>query len=194
MIKRLRVFAGLLLAAILLAGVTTYGYGALYSHDRYWEGTIVHVQQTQAALIRSLLGVTVQDGDIDVAPDALELMFAPIDGKLIVEVERAGAVLFSNFNGRFARGAQIETVDLSGGVNVVISRYQPPTWNRTFLRWVKAPSQWASPSYDYVTIPFLWFSAMYFLGLLVLGLVLKASYLERDVMTALLKYQDGDWR
>lgn len=191
---RLRVFAGFLLLAILLAGITTYAYGLLYSHDRYWNGTIVRVQDGQAALIRSLLLATARDAQIDLAPEALGAMFAPMDGRLIIEVERNGGKLFSNFNGRFERGAEIETVEIAGGVKVVISRYRPPTWNRTFLRWVKAPFQWLSPSYDYVTVPFMWFSAMYFMGLMLLGFAVKAAYLEHDVMAALRKYHDGDDR
>ena len=189
---RLKVFAGFLSLAIVLSGVTTYAYGLLYSHDRYWNGTIVRVQERQAALIKSLLHATARDGQVDLAPEALGAMFAPLDGKLIIEVERGGDELFSNFNDSFPRSAHIDTVELAGGVRILISRYQPPTWNSQFLRWVKTPWQWFSPSYDYVTVPFIWFLVMYFLGLMMLGFAVKAAYLERDVMAVLRKYQDGD--
>jgi len=118
-------------------------------------------------------------------------MFEPTNNKLIVEVVKSGGVLFSNFNGKFKPGALLDTLNLSDGTSIRILRYQPPTWNYLFLRWLRAPSRWFTPSYDYVTVPFLWFLAVYLMAMVVMGLFVKSSYLERDVISTLRKYGLG---
>jgi hypothetical protein len=175
----------LLLIAVLLALLTTYTYGKLFSHDRYWLGTIARVQQTQAALIRTMLNEFLVDAKLPLEKDRLSRMFAPMDGKLIIDVSHHSNPIYSSFNGRFSRGRVIEVIQLADGVEVALGGYAPPGWDRNFLRWLQNPGRWFEPSFDHVTFPFLWFLAVFALAIFALGFAVKSSYLERDVMTVL---------
>jgi hypothetical protein len=187
--KRISAMALLLLTAALLALFTTYAYGKLFSHDRYWLGTIARVQQSQAALIRALLDEFSVDGHLPTDKGRLSKMFAPMDRKLVVDVSRNGQEIYSNFNERFSRGQVIEVVQLPAGMRVVLGGYSPPNWNDTFVRWLQNPGRWFEASFDYVTVPFLWFQAIYALAFVAVGFAVKSSYLERDVLTMLRKVE-----
>ena len=86
---------------------------------------------------------------------------------------------------RFIRGETLDVIEMQDGWRVSVITYQPPTWEQSFLRWLSRPGRWFEPSFDYITMPFLWFMAIYGLALLALGLAVKSSYLERDVLVAL---------
>jgi len=179
---RLTVFPAILLLALLLALFTAYAYGGLFSHPRYWSGTIERVAVGQAALIRSMITEMVADRVVPSDSASLARMFAPIDNRLIVEVRQQQEIRWTNANERFARGKELDTLALSDDRQLVLSSYQPPAWNRLFLRWLSQPARWFEPSFDPVTMPFLWFFAIYSLSLLALGLMVRATYLERDVL------------
>ena len=101
-----------MLAAVLLALLTTYAYGKLFSHDRYWLGTMARVQDSQAALIRTLLSEFSIDENLPMDKGRLSRMFAPMDGKLVVDVSHHGERVYSSFNGRFGRGRAIAVIQL----------------------------------------------------------------------------------
>ena len=179
---RLIVIPVILLLALLLALFTAYAYGGLFGHPRYWNGTIERVAVGQAALIRSLVTEMVADRALPSDSASLARIFAPIDNRLIVEVRQQQEIVWTNANEHFARGMELDTLALVDGRQLMISSYQPPAWNRLFLRWLGQPARWFEPSFDPLTMPFLCFFAIYSLSLLALGLMVRATYLERDVL------------
>lgn len=181
---RIPVFLGMLVLAACLSSVTVFTYGKWYSHDRYWHGTIARVAENQALLVRDLLLAGDASQLQALTPEQLARMFSSLDNKMIVEVFADNELVYSNDNRRFARGSVLQTVGDQPHV-VVLSAYLPPTWKDLFLRWLKSPGRWFEPSFDPVTMPFLWFFAIYTLGLLCVGLLVKSTYLERDVLGAL---------
>lgn len=104
---RVMVFAGLMVTAALMATATVFAYGKWYGHNRYWHGTIERVQHTQAQLVHDLLLGMQTDSSLFLLPDRLDAMFASLRSKLIVEVFSGDEPVFSNDNGRFARGIDL---------------------------------------------------------------------------------------
>jgi hypothetical protein len=185
---RLVVLSGMALTALVLALATAYTYGRWFSHDRYWHGTVERVQARQTALIRSLL--TGAGSKMPQDTEALAALFSPVDGVLVVEVRGDGELRYSNFVSRFVRGGELDVIELAGGWRVDVMGYQPPSWNRMFVRWLRQPARWLEPSFDHITMPFLWFLVMYAVGMLALGLAVKSSYLQRDVLMQLRRLEE----
>lgn len=182
---RMAVFSWLLVLALLLALATVYAYGKWYSHDRYWNGTIVNVQKTHALLVRDILTEIDADASLYQSSDRLTAMFSSLRSKLIVEVFQGDDLVYSNDNGRFQRGDEMQRFNSGSGHIIVLSVYAPPSWRQMFSRWIKNPHRWFESSFDPITIPFLWFFALYTLGLVSIGLVMRSSYLEKDVLAVL---------
>lgn len=182
---RLLIFASIGFLTVLLAMATVFAYGKGFSHNRYWHGTIERVQARQAALVRSFLTSGAAVGTLPERRDALANIFAPFDGVMAVEVHRHGDLRYSNVVNRFVRGKTLDVIEMKDGWRVSVITYQPPTWEESFLRWFRRPERWLEPSFDYITMPFLLFIAIYGLALLALGLVVKSNYLEHDVLVAL---------
>jgi len=182
---RLIVFGSIAVLTVLLATATAYAYGKVFSHKRYWHGTIERVQARQAAMVRSFFMSGAAVGTLPEQRDALAKIFAPLDGVMAVEVHRHGDLRYSNVVDRFIRGETLDVIEMQDGWRVSVNTYLPPTWEKSFLRWLGRPGRWFEPSFDYITMPFLWFMAIYGLGFLALGLAVKSNYLERDVLAAL---------
>lgn len=181
--RRARASLVLVLLVLVFALLTTYCFGRWFSHDRYWLGTIDKVQVTQANLIRSM--VLKSDNAADWSKDDLREVFAPVAGKIIVEVKEADAIIFSNDNHRFLRGEIIEEISLPNQKTIAVYRYSPPGWNGVFKRWLASPSRWFEPSLDFVTFPFLFFILVYGVGMVAVGFAIKARHLENDVLPVL---------
>lgn len=183
-VRRVRIIAVVVMAilSLALALATTYFYGMTFSHPRYWGGTIERVTTVQSALIESLVTGMGRGKEFPTSPEQLEKMFSSMQGKMIVESIRDDHLEWTNFNGKFSRGDVITEIDLGGGRSLLLSKYKPPEWNYLFFRWLKSPSRWFDPSFDYVTFPFLWFLSIYFISALTIVFMVKARYLERDVV------------
>jgi hypothetical protein len=174
------------LVALILAALAVYSYGAVFQHGRYWNGTIARVQDTQASLLRSLF---VSPGMADALPkeiDKLRLLFQPLDRKLVVELSENGQRVFSNVNPEWPLGPILEEFS-AGGLEVSVRAYVPPSWNSQFLRWVRNPSRWLEPAFDFITFPFLFFFVIFFLSIYAIGWRTRARHLSRDVLARLDK-------
>ncbi|MCX2973008.1 hypothetical protein EYC87_05340 [Halieaceae bacterium IMCC8485] len=182
---RVLVFSGIAITAILLGLATTYAYGNWFSHPRYWNGTIMRVQESQSALIESILRNSMGDASFNANSIDWRAMFGPMDGHLLIEVHNLGQLKYSNANDRFKRGIKLNSVQLYEGWTLDVFRYKPPSWNRSYIRWLKQPRRWLEPSFDPITMPFFWFSSIYSLALLAMGFIVKSRYLEQDVLGAL---------
>lgn len=188
--RRLFVYLGLCAAACCLALISVYSYGKWFSHDRYWNGTIARVQYNQTRLLADLL----MEVDLDTVflsdPARLKRVFAALENHLIVEVTRSGELVFSNDNQRYVRGEILRRLELvEPDWEITLSSYRPPLWHYTFVRWLKNPSRWLEPSFDYVTFPFVWFLVIHALALVALGFVASSRYLRRDVLAVLQRLE-----
>lgn len=168
--------------AVLLSLVTTYFYGLQFSHPRYWEGTVERVVFRQAEFIRTVVD---EFNDAKAFPKELtrvDRLFKPLDGKIVVELFDEGRLVWSNRNSAYSMGSTIETLPVFDNRVLVISRYEPPAWKMLFVRWMKSPSRWGEPSFDFITAPFAWFFSVYLLSIFCIAYAVKAAYLEKDVL------------
>lgn len=189
LLHRLLVYLGLCAVALILSLIAVYSYGNWFSHDRYWQGTIARVQYNQARLIKGLVEELGSDSTVWADTKRLEKIFTALDNRLIVEVFQGDELVFSNDNQRYSRGRLLNSVSVAPGWELLLSDYLPPKWHASFVRWLKNPSRWFEPSFDYVTFPFLWFLAIHGLGLVTLSLAVKIRYLQQDVLSVLNKLE-----
>jgi len=180
--KQFAVFA--LSISITLALLFVYAYGAVFQHDRYWSGTLAKVQKTEASIIANLL----RGRDLGKAlPDnvsELEQLFAPLDRKLIIEIDIIGELFFSNQEESWKKDGLLEEVKTQDAT-IKISSYVPPTWNSRFLRWLRNPTRWFEPSYDFITVPFILLFIIFLSFLYALGWRLRSLHLSENVLKKL---------
>lgn len=199
MTNRSRSRAIFLLAAVIasaiLALVATYAYGALFAHDRYWEVTKKATAQKDADLIGGMLDSDPAKAAFSRESGRLAQLFKGLDGQLLVVLREGSAEVFSNRVARFTPGEVLKVIELGQGTpqdasddqTLVISRYQPPLWNRQFWRWLSQPAKWRQDSYNIITAPFVSFFVIAFLCCLALGWRARAGHLEREVLPYLRK-------
>ena len=173
-----------LIVSGLLALATVYLYSDKFSHDRYWNGTIKSVNATRANLIKGLLTNPSQN-TMPITAEYFEEVFRPINGKIAIQVHSKEKLIFSNVTERFVLGDQLSKFSLGPQHEVTINSYIPPTWAYMFKRWLLSPHKWCSYSYNPITAPFLIFFFIYILLILVIGVVIKAHYLQVDVIRML---------
>lgn len=186
---RIMVFTAIFALAAALSLATTYFYGLLFSHPRYWDGTVARVNARQAAFIESSLAPFMKAGTFPNDPQQLEKMFAPLANALVIEFSDEGRVTWSNVNPRYKRGDVLKVLSIAEGKSLIVSKYLPPTWASTFLRWIRQPDRWLEPSLDHITVPFVWFLFLYTMFLTMMGVVVKARFLEKDVLPAIRKIE-----
>lgn len=168
--------------AMLFGLGLTYLYGQLFQHDRYWEGTIVRVEQTQSKLIESFVTRT-SFANFD--KKDFSNLFSSLDGKMLVEIYDDNQPLYSNAP-RWEVNTKNEVIAYTlDGMEVRWHTFQAPTWNTMFLSWLSYPRQWFTYKYDYITVPFVTFSLIIFLFLSLGSALLVNRYLQNDVLRSL---------
>lgn len=174
--------------AVVLAGffalICVFLYGAVFQHDRYWNGTIARVQKTEAAILKSILQAPGVLMTLPQNPEALRGIFKPLDGKLVVEIKKKGDLYFSNVIERRNLGSKVEAFTV-GDVTISIHSYTPPTWGSRFTRWIKQPVRWFEPSFDFITYPFFFFFLIFLTSIYAIGWRIRAKYLSEDVLAKL---------
>lgn len=173
--------------ALVVAMGSTYLYGAAFQHDRYWNGTIKRVEDTQIALLQSILDDQVVLRRLFEKERNRAALLGSLKGKLAVSFYASGKSIGSNrveaWQTRDNRNIRIERADM----RVQIKTYEPPSWHHQFMRWLRSPSQWGHPGYDHITAPFVAF----FVFSILVGVALlwrsRAAHLERDVLADLNK-------
>ena len=186
LVKKSFVICVILTLSTLLALVTEYSYGRWFSHDRYWEGTVQRVTWTQSQLVKNIFTKTELISSVGLEIQLIGEILQPLQNKILVEIDQDGLIIFSNASEIFNSDQVIEKFTLKNNIQVTISGYKPPSWNSIFLGgWVNNPAEWFSPKYDYITMPFLWFEAIYMLLFIAIGHLMRARYLEIDVVNIL---------
>ena len=180
---RITAIAGMLVVAIMLSLLTTYFYGKTFSHPRYWDGTIERVVTRQVEFIEMVVNEFNSTKSFPRELPRIDKLFTPFKGKFIVELSEGEKVIWSNVNPGYGRGALVKKLDLLDGRRMVISRYTAPIWSSVFWRWLSSPDRWLEPSYDHITMPFIWFLLIHFVFLISIAMTITANYLKRDVLS-----------
>lgn len=174
-----------ILIALTISLAATYTYGALFQHDRYWEGTIKRVQDTQIAMLEATLDDPVMLRQLIDNEDRVQDLLNVLEGKIAITIYRSDQQVASNRINEWKIRNRERALIEPGDIRVRIAIYEPPTWNRQFTRWLYAPSRWLLPGYDHITAPFIaFFLFSFMLGLAVLWRY-RARHLEKDVMNDL---------
>jgi hypothetical protein len=184
--KKSFVICLILCFSTLLALITEYAYGRWFSHDRYWKGTVQRVTWTQSQLVKNIFTKTELISGVRLEMEQIGEILQPLQNKILVEIDLDGVIIFSNRSDIFTRDEVIENFVLENNMQVTISGYLPPSWHSLFWRgWINNPKEWFSPKYDHITMPFLWFETVYMLLFLAIGHLMRARYLEKDVVNIL---------
>lgn len=184
--KKSLVICVILIVSTLLALLTEYSYGRWFSHDRYWKGTVQRVTWTQSQLVKNIFTKTEIISGVGPEIDRIGEILQPLQNKILVEIDLDGVIIFSNKSEIFNSDVVIEKFALQNNMQVTISGYKPPSWHSLFWDgWINNPKEWFSPKYDYITMPFLWFETIYMLLFIALGHLMRARYLEKDVVNIL---------
>ena len=172
--------------AAALALIAVYAYGGLFQHDRYWKGTIKQVQDTEIALLRNLLALSGCPDKLFSRKQVIAELFQPLDRKLVVTVQRDGTIVYTNRVASWElQGTWESLCPESDQVEILVRRYEPPSWHSVFHRWLLHPHRWFAPSFDFVTVPFLFFLGIFSLFLYALSWKLRATHLSKEVLPIL---------
>jgi hypothetical protein len=186
---------GAVLASAALALVVTYAYWGVFAHDRYYDGTLKRVNDKDAALVAGLLDSAAAQAAFPRDREAFSRIFQPLYGLMLFELHFDGQELFSNSHPERRPGAVLKRVSLGGSTpadpsddhTLVIRKYQPPSWNKEFRRWLSAPGKWVNTSRDRITGSFVAFFSLCFISVVALGWRARAGHLERQVLPHLRK-------
>ncbi|MDP3025752.1 MAG: hypothetical protein Q8O10_09495 [candidate division Zixibacteria bacterium] len=178
----------ILLLAICFSIAIVYLYGA-WTHNRYWNGTIAKVQDTEIGLIKGILRIDLNKIVSKQESEPLVEIFKPLEGKLIVEIFVDSQLVFSNRVRDFrAKEEQslIELARFNSRILFKIGKYEPPTWNSNFGKWILSFNKWFTPRFDYITMPFIFFLLIFIFGFLALIMWYKARH-EQCLLQDILK-------
>jgi hypothetical protein len=179
-----------LLSAAILSGATTYLYGALFQHSRYWDGTIRRVQDIDFSLIEALL-THPRAAPLPERQEELAPLFRALDGKMAFELVRGEKVVYSNrIPGRATPDAPSQ-IQLADGASLLVYRYAPPSWGSEFNAWLSSPAEWWSRKYDRITAPFTSFLLIYGVFLYALAWRYRARHLSEEVLTLLRRPEEA---
>jgi len=173
--------------SFLFAMLLIYLYGATFQHDRYWHGTLLKVQKTEAAIIANLLGDQSFKHLLTLDRTQLHQLFKPLDRKLLIEIVNNGTLFFDNTEHKFTKSTLIQEIT-HNNTSLKISNYSPPSWNSIFLKWMTRPGRWLSPSFDYITIPFLLFFIIFLCISYALGWRVRSKHLSDHVLEMMHDY------
>lgn len=180
--KKLYYLVTCVLFSGILSAATTYLYGSLFMHERYWLGTIERVNETQVNLLNNLLPLSKIFKSKGKEHD-LDKILEPLSGKIHIVANLDNEEIYSNLpNMHWKVKSKVSQITLPEGIELIISTYEPPTWNYQYLKWIKNPNEWLTPSKDFITVPFAFFSVIYLLAFYVFAWRMKAYYLAEEVL------------
>ena len=173
----------MLVISVMLSLITTNMYGKVYSHSRYWDGTIKRVTDSRVKFIKAIVNEFNHAKVFPEQKSRLDELFKAFEGFIFVEIKGEGSVLWSNLEKHdYDRDAILSEINLYDGRVISIWAFKPPLWKDKFVGWLQHPSEWREDKYDFITFNFFSYVILYFLFLLCLALSIKSKYLEKDVL------------
>ena len=150
------------------AFVTVYLYGAIFSHKRYWEGTIRFVAKTETDVLESILTSDIDKAIMNLDTNTLNSIFQPLQNKLNIQIMLNGSKIFDNISKRLAlnKNPKIfkKSLPKDNHVEFIVDTYKPPSWNHQFKSWVTDIPNALTYKRDFITVPFLFFFLYSFRG------------------------------
>lgn len=182
--------SGATVVSLLLALLATYAYGGLFAHSRYYDGTLKRVNVKDAELIAGLLDSAGAQAGFPRDAAKFKETFKPLYGLMLFELHFGGSEVLSTLHPERKPGEVLKRVSLGNKTPVdpaddhvlVIRRYEPPSWDREFWRWLLKPRNWSGTSLDRITGSFVAFFILSFLGCLAFGWRARATHLEHEVL------------
>ena len=187
-----------ILTSIFLSLIFTYLYFELFQHDRYYKGTIANVEKTETEMIKGLASIT-GIGSLAIEDiKSFEKIFSPLENYLAVTITKAGKLVYSNIpkekelklkkNRRYVwQGLKNEPLDFpltNSDFVIHVDTYIPPKWSSEFVRWIKQPQDWFTPTYNSITVPFLMLIVLFYWILFALFWSYRSEYLEEEAADA----------
>ena len=188
------------LTAIIGALIMTAVYGK-FKHDRYYNGTIEAVQETQINLAISMLQLLASKRatETKLTIDDFKRAFEPVLTKkyMPLKIYQDGNLIFqSPLSYRPIKAPKHKEIQLDG-YQFEFGIYGTPPWfiddtamfgvgtNARYWRWLGDPKHWFSGVYDYIHVPFLSFLGLFYFFLFSLAYRFRANYLSDQVIVTL---------
>jgi hypothetical protein len=189
------------LASVFLSLISTYIYFEFFQYDRYYKGTIARVEKTEIAMIEGLASIKGIGSLAKTDINSFAGVFSALENKLAVTITQSGELVYSNIpkeddlklkrNRRYfwkkLKNAPRDFPLLNSNYVIHVDTYIPPKWSSKFIRWIKRPQDWFTSSNDFITIPFLMLSVLFYWILFALCWSYNSEYLEDKVLKYLEK-------
>jgi len=140
--------------------ITMYFFGN-WQHYRYWNGTIVRVNEIESDVYNKLLTTDIKD--IYAKQDFAKLteIFKPLEGKLLIRlIDQKGNIVFENTTYKYQLGRILQQSHVKSGFEeytIQIISYRPPSWDSVYGSWFSNVSEWFSIKYDRITTPTIFY-------------------------------------
>lgn len=170
----------IMLAFSIASGLLLEGLLGKWVHDRYWSGTIYKVDTSTAELADAFLETkALRDAITEEGPsDALRLAAR----HLVVERRRGEEVIWRLGNHHEAELlSDIRTRPLDDGSTLAFRRRTPPSWYFNLGQWIRRPGEWMTDRFDFITVPFIFFSLLSLLSCVAFVWRHRARYVENEV-------------
>tara|TARA_Y100001934_G_C12342203_1_gene770784 strand:- start:1509 stop:2132 length:624 start_codon:yes stop_codon:yes gene_type:complete len=187
----------ILLISLIISLLFTYAYFNFWQHDRYYEGTISSVEKKEIKIIKGL--ATIIDPVAEKNIQAFSEAFQGLSNKLAVKITLDGGEVYSNIQNKydkkkdiryFKRELKNKTKSFPLGQSkyiIHVDTYLPPKWSTKFWRWFKHPEIWFTSSFDWLTVIFLMFSAIFYLISLAGLWAYQSKVLSKDIRPLLVE-------
>ncbi len=186
---RIILFLIIIFISTLGSLISSYAYGFFFSHARYWKGTIYNVESIEINLLKNILDKKLLNHSVFNDAEKLKSIFSPLDGKIGINIfDKKGSIFHNIKEYRQLSNEPALTISIDIDKKVVIHRYQPPSWNKQFFKWLKKPHFWAKSSYDFITANFVSFFIIHTLFLYAISWQIRVRHLENDVLSIISKY------
>lgn len=191
-LRRTAFYSIIFVLSLLCALIGSYVYGKVFQHKRYWEGTIVRVQETNIKMIEGLLAFENADQFFLKNTKNLQALFGPLAGKISINVSRGESLIYSNHFDNYEVRETKEIIFLDSNLSVKISTYIPPRWNKNYLSWISQPKKWFTPRFDYITFPFVGLVLIFMATFAALAWGYRSAHLSFEVLKVLRDIEKND--
>ena len=184
--RRVTLYGILLFISIITSLLFTYVYGS-FQHERYWEGTIRNVIDTEINLIKGIASIVTENDLTNIDNDYYKALFDSLTGKVGVSVVSNNELVYSNIVNNRAFDDEPISIENNTGLVFKLYRYASPAWGFNFKRWLTSIDKWFTPRFDYITVPFLFSLIINYLFLYALLWRYREKHMSMDVRQLLNK-------